>query len=187
MIFVILGISVLVASFLIALVSLIREQSKLVNEAKQDEAESNHTMKGPKAKKKAVLGQVGAGAGVVLNKQEVAVSGAKPAINRPLFPWEEGKYQAAGDISDADREKVEMLRAQLAELKSRVATKTPVENEGQEIMVKPVGGEQEPELPQAQPQNQNLNQAQPQNLDQNKDQGRQILSGEISIDDLKKQ
>ncbi len=159
MIFVILGISVLVASFLIALVSLIREQSKLVNEAKQDEAESTHaSSRGPKAKKEVVLGQVGLGASGVLDKQDTAVSNVKPAINRPLFPWEEGKYQAAGNISDADRAKVEMLRAQLAELKSRVATKSPNEDKSEVIVAKP-----------------------------KVDQVQQKLSGEISIADLKRQ
>lgn len=157
MIFVILGISVLVASFLIALVSLIREQSKLVNEAKQDRTESTH-VKGPGAQKKAPLEQVGVGTSAVLDKQDVVVSSAKPAINRPLFPWEEGKYQAIGDISDADREKVEMLRAQLAELKSRVATKSSNEDKAEVIVARP-----------------------------KENQAQQKLSGEISIADLKRQ
>lgn len=179
MIFVILGICVLVASFLIALVSLIREQNKLVDEVKRNEVESTSEQK---IKKKTDSGQVKSGAGVVLSQQGVVVPDTKPAINRPLFPWEEGKYKAAGEVTDTDREKVEILRAQLAELKSRAATKTSVGGKTQENMVNPGGEhEQEPELPQPQPQ------PQPQNLDQNKDQGRQTLSGEISIDDLKKQ
>jgi hypothetical protein len=157
MIFVILGISVLVASFLIALVSLIREQSKLIDEVKRDEVESDHATSGPKARKKAVSGQVGLGAGEVLNKH-VAVYGAKPAINRPLFPWEEGKYQAAGNISDSDREKVEILRVQLAELKSRVATKSSNEDKAEVFVAKP-----------------------------KEDKMQQKLSGEISIADLKGQ
>lgn len=180
MIFVILGICVLVASFLIALVSLVREQGKLIEEAKRDEEENTPISNKLKVKEKVVLQKAEPVVGEVLESKPAVVDAGTPAINRPLFPWEEGKYQSAGNITDADREKVEMLRAQLAELKSRVVTKTPARDETQEIMVKPGGEqEQEPGPPQAQPQNQNL--------DQKKDQVQQNLSGEISIDDLKKQ
>ncbi|KKS83876.1 MAG: hypothetical protein UV59_C0030G0004 [Candidatus Gottesmanbacteria bacterium GW2011_GWA1_43_11] len=160
MIFVILGIVVLVASFLIALVSLIREQGKLVEEAKRSKAEDTFIADSPNANDKAVPQP---GAGVVLDKHggDTAAAG-KPAINRPLFPWEEGKYQAAGNVTDADREKVEVLRAQLAELKSRVAVKSQKEDKVEVPVVKP--------------------------KEEARDyKGQQGLSGEISIADLKRQ
>lgn len=159
MIFVILGISVLVASFLIALFSLAREQGRLIEEAKRDEAESKSSLGGPKAKKKVILQQdEKPTAGVVLDQKVAVEDATRPAINRPLFPWEEGKYQAGGNITDADRVKVEALRAQLAELKSRVAAKSPGEDEVKVQAVKPVVRQEE-----------------------------QRLSGEISIADLKRQ
>lgn len=158
MIFVILGISVLIVSFLIALFSLAREQGRLIEEAKRDEAEGKSSLGGPKAKKKVVLQQDEKPTASVVLDQKVAVEDVKPAINRPLFPWEEGKYQAGGNITDADRAKVEALRAQLAELKSRVAAKSPGEDEVKVQAVKPVVCQEE-----------------------------QRLSGEISIADLKRQ
>ncbi|OGY24395.1 MAG: hypothetical protein A2126_04920 [Candidatus Woykebacteria bacterium GWB1_45_5] len=162
MIFVILGIVVLVASFLIALVSLIREQGKLVEEAKRSKAEDTFIADSPNANDKAVPQP---GAGVVLDKHGATTTttdAGKPAINRPLFPWEEGKYQAAGNVTDADREKVEALRAQLAELKSRVAVKSQKEDKVEVPVVKP--------------------------KEEARDyKGQQGLSGEISIADLKRQ
>lgn len=160
MIFVILGIVVLVASFLIALVSLIREQGKLVEEAKRSKAEDTFIADSPKVNNKAVSQP---GTGVVLDKHGDTAAANKPAINRPLFPWEEGKYQAAGNVTDADREKVEVLRAQLAELKSRVAVKSQKEDKVEVLpVVKP--------------------------KEEARDyKGQQGLSGEISIADLKRQ
>lgn len=173
MIFVIIGICVLVASFLIALVSLVREQGKLSKMAAQGEAEQT-LANSLKAKKTAALekGNKSIPSGV-LNKQaadiahpsiadpaagQVTTDTAKPAINRPLFPWEEGKYQGASDMTEADRKKVEMLRAQLAELKSRVVSGGANEEEIKVPVVKP-----------------------------KIEEGQQRLSGEISIADLKRQ
>ena len=143
MIFVILGISVLVASFIIALISLIREQGKLSEQAGVGEAKNALVVNDYKTSN-------------AKEPDEIAVPEAMPA-GRVLFPWEEGKYQRNDDSTEADREKVEMLKAKLANLKTLAAKQDQAGREDKIVQT-----------------------------DAKADLGSQRLSGEISLSDLKR-
>src|SRR3989344_5288620 len=114
MIFVILGICVLVVSFIAALASLVREQGNLSQKPGEEEAENAPKAKGIKTTKVDVTNKLSG-----QDSNPILPASGKPQINRPLFPWEEEQFSKHKDMLEADRKKVEALRAQLAELKAR--------------------------------------------------------------------
>ncbi len=176
MIFVILGTVVLVASFLIALVSLLKEQNKVGD---TDDV-SAKPQKSPSVGKSGV--KVGPVA-VSTTISEPSVDASKPVVGRELFPWEEGKYKAAGPGVEADRAKVEALRSQLAELKKQAGVQNidrrPLQEEpavpGQVEPRVEAPLQQEVQIP-AEPEEQLIVQ-----------KPVQRLTGEVSISDLKGQ
>ncbi len=187
MIFVILGIIVLVASFLIALITLVREQNK----AKDEESEESKSASPSIGEDAAKVGPV------TQSKTPVEAplqETSKPVVNRDLFPWEEGKYKTGSGEMEADRAKVEALRSQLAELKSRaVAAGTEVASEiSQDVPAEPepiVPPEPGPALNQPQAPLQDQQQEivlEPKPQPKVKVQEpAQRLTGEVSISDLK--
>jgi len=169
MIFVILGIAVLIASFLIALISLIKEQGKA-----QDEVDLPLKSKTPGTGKATT--KVGLTSGVDASKLTSEL--VKPVVNRELFPWEEGKYKTASPEIEADRAKIEVLKSQLADLKSRAAVENSdqVPEEVPAAMQGAGDSDQVGSKPRAEARSEPGVQAR---------QLAQKLSGEVSIADLK--
>lgn len=119
MFFVILGVVILVISFVVALVSLLREQSKLDSETEDIRATSVQAEKDLSKQPKPSLSE--ATNGILSDFEGVESKDFKaPAdVDRQLFPWEEAKKSEGEGKKLPEQDEIERIRRELQSIKGQ--------------------------------------------------------------------
>lgn len=119
MIFVILGISILIISFFVALASLIREQDKIEGSSNEEVLSGSKEREAPKKENLPIAHKPSPkvpGEKVVILGQE---SNAPTTAETVPYPWQQDLQGNQGEISSPDREKIDKIRADIANLTAR--------------------------------------------------------------------
>lgn len=119
MIFVILGITILIISFFIALASLIREQDKTEGSSNEEVLSGSKEREVPKKENLLITHSPPQ----KVPREEVLIFGQE--LNTPTtaetvpYPWQQDLQGNQGEISSPDREKIDKIRADIANLTAR--------------------------------------------------------------------